>query len=232
MSSATWAKLELKALDQALKRWNRALPEVPETGFVPLARNPKSFPADEDACRRILKQAEEQAAHLEREAYDKGFAQGEKDGYELGLKKAEKTVANLQRLLEELGALKPDLVRTHEKEILEIVFAIARKIVGDEGLRDESLVRRTVLKALHLATDRSALSLRLHPDDVRLMEKIKPDLFTEFKDLKHLSVTPDPSLTRGGCLLESPCGDVDGRLETQLEEIYQVMHEAFKDHTP
>ena len=232
MSSALWAKFELKILDRVLGLQGEARPEGPEPGFVPLAGKEGGFSIYKDACQRILRQAEDKAAHLEREAYDKGFSQGEKDGFELGLKKAEKTVVNLEKFFEELSALKQDLVRSHEKEIVNIIFAIARKIVGDQGLRDESLIERTALKALHLAADRSEISLRVHRDDVQWIEKVKPGFFAEFKELKRLAVTPDPSLSRGGCLLESPGGDVDGRIETQLEEIYQAMDEAFKEHTP
>jgi flagellar assembly protein FliH len=232
LSSATWAKLELKALDLALMRQKAPEPKGPATEFIPLTGKQKGFPVDKEACERILKEAEERAAHLEREGYDKGFSQGEKDGFELGLKKAEKAVANLEKLLEELSDVKQNMVRSYEKEIVNVIFAIAKKIVCDQGLRDESLIHRTVLKALHLAADRSEISLRVHPDDVQWIEKVKPEFFAGFKDLKHLVVTPDPSLSRGGCLLESPCGDVDGRIETQLEEIYQVMDEAFKEHTP
>jgi len=123
-------------------------------------------------------------------------------------------------------------VRSHEEEMVTIIFTIAKKIVGDQGLRDESLIQRTALKALHLAADRSEVSLRLHPDDVQWIEKVKPGFLAEFKDLKHLSLITDASLIRGGCLLESPCGDVDGRIETQLEEIHQVMNEALQEHTP
>lgn len=232
MSSATWAKLELKALDQALVPRKDPGSRGPATEFVPLTGKQTALPGGRDACERILKEAEDRAAHLEREGYDRGFSQGEKDGFELGLKKAEKVAANLERLFGELNVLKQDLVRTYEKEIVNVIFAIAKKIVCDQGVRDESLVQRTALKALHLAADRSEVSLRVHPDDVQWIEKVKPEFFARFKELKHLNVTPDPSLLRGGCLLESPCGDVDGRIETQLEEVCQVMDEAFRERTP
>ena len=232
MSSALWAKFELKALDRALRMKSEAVPKGPVPEFIPFSAEQKGFLEDKDVYERTLRQAEERSAHLEREAYDKGFSQGEKDGFELGLKKAEKTVVNLERLFEELRALKRELMRSQEKEIVDVVFAIARKIVGDQGLRDESLVQRTVLNALHLAADRSEVSLRIHPDDAQLIERIKPAFFAKFKELKHLAVIPDPGVTRGGCLMENSCGEVDGRIETQLEEIYQVMDEAFKEHTP
>jgi len=232
LSSVPWSKFELKTLDRSLRLQTETPGEGPAPEFIPLAEKHTRLPIDKETYDRTLRQAEDRAAHLEREAYDKGFSQGEKDGFELGLKKAEKAVGNLERLLAELNASKQDLMRSNEKEIVDVVFAIARKIVCEQGLRDESLIQRTVLKALRLAADRSEISLRCHPDDIQLIEKIKPDVLAEFKELKHLAMTPDPSLSRGGCLLESPCGEIDGRIETQLEEIYQVMDEAYKEYTP
>jgi flagellar biosynthesis/type III secretory pathway protein FliH len=221
----------LRVLDKVVVLRKDPEPRGPAKEFIPLSGKERASALDNDAQERLLKEAAERAAHLEREGYDKGFLQGEKDGFELGLKKAEKTVEALHTLLRELSALKQDLVRSHEKELVNIVFAIAKKIVWDQGLRDESLIQRTALKALRLASERSEICLRVHPDDLRWIEKVKPEFFAEFKDLKHLVVTPDPSLDRGGCLLESPCGDVDGRIETQLQEVYQVIDEAFKEHT-
>jgi len=226
LSSATWARLELETLDSPSAGKNKARQEVAGE-FIPLAREGEGPFAGKRAMDNLLKEAQERAAHLEREAYDKGFAQGEKDGFELGQKRAEKIVVNMERLFDELGGLKLKLVKSHEKELLGMVLAITKKIVHLEALRDETLIERTVLKALGLAADRSEISLRIHPDDVDLIEKVKPGLFAEFKDLKGLAVTPDASISRGGCVIESPYGDVDGGIETQLEQIGQVMDEAF-----
>jgi flagellar assembly protein FliH len=225
--SAPWTRFELKIFDSALPGGGREKASDPSPEFLPLCGE-AGYPAGKEAVEKMMRQAEEKAAHLAREAYDKGFAQGEKDGFELGRKKAEKLVSHMERLLEELGGLKQELAKVHEGEILTIVFAIAEKIVQDHALRDESLIRRTVFSALHRATDRSEISLRVNPNDMELIETVKPGFFAEFKELKHLSVTPDASITRGGCMLESPCGDVDGRIETQLDEIRQVLEETFR----
>lgn len=223
MSSALWAKLELKTLDRAFageeKKGHVELGE-----FIPLSGDPFS---GKKAADTLLREARERAADLERDAYDKGFAQGEKDGLELGRKRAETVVADLKRVLEALSGLKEHLITSYEEELLAIVFAVAKKIVRLETLKDETLITRTVSQALRLAADRSEISLKVHPKDLELIEKAKPGLFGEFKDLKLLTVSPDLSVTRGGCMLESPCGDVDGRIETQLEQIAQVMDEAF-----
>jgi hypothetical protein len=44
-------------------------------------------------------------------------------------------------------------------------------------------------------------------------------------------VTSDPCISRGGCLLETPYGDVDATLETRLEKIYQAVEGVRKLET-
>jgi flagellar assembly protein FliH len=228
LSSTPWTKFELETLDRAAGEENKAKQETPGE-FIPLASEEGGLPGARKASDSLLRRAEEKAARLEQVAYDKGFSQGEKDGFEVGQKKAEKIVVNLEKLFEELSAMKKNLVKSYEKELLSIVLAIAKKVVHQESLKDDDLIERTVLHALRLAADRSEISLRIHPDDVELIDKLRPGLFAEFKDLKGLSVSPDPSISRGGCVLESPSGDLDGRIETQLEQITQVMDEAFRE---
>jgi flagellar biosynthesis/type III secretory pathway protein FliH len=62
-------------------------PDTEKEDFIPLEKggdNPEKRKEAED----ILQEAREKAALLEQEAYEKGFAQGEKDGLELGDSKA------------------------------------------------------------------------------------------------------------------------------------------------
>jgi flagellar assembly protein FliH len=44
-----------------------------------------------------------------------------------------------------------------------------------------------------------------------------------------MTVTSDPSITRGGCLLETPYGDVDARIETQFDMIHQSLESAYME---
>lgn len=226
MFNAQWARLDFNAIGPAGKEPGPARSEDSDSEFIPLVRGSGGAATAKEAVTNMVRQAEEKAARIEQEAYAKGFAQGEKDGLELGRKKAEKIAENMERLLQELRGLKGALAKSHEKEILAIVCAIAKRIIRSEALQDEHLVQRTVQNALRLAADRSELSIKVNPEDVRIIEAVKPGFFAEFKDLKGLAVTPDASISRGGCLMECPCGSVDGRIEMQMEEIYEVVDEA------
>ena len=46
-------------------------------------------------------------------------------------------------------------------------------------------------------------------------------------DSRYRHFHKDESITRGGCFLETPCGDVDARVETQLEKVYQCLEAVF-----
>ena len=66
-----------------------------------------------------LQDSRDKANLLEQEAYEKGFAQGEKDGFELGEKKAVKIVEKIENILVEMTRLREAILRHHEKDILK-----------------------------------------------------------------------------------------------------------------
>ena len=176
----------------------------------------------------ILQNAHKKVALLEQEAYEKGFAQGEKDGLELGEKKAVKVIENIENLFIEISNLKREIIRQHEKEILELIFAIVKKILHDHVDINENTLKNIVVNALNVTAEKGEIVLKVNPEDFDFVEGLKPDFFTKFKELKSITITSDPSITKGGCLLETPYGDVDATIETQLEKIYQSLEGAKK----
>ncbi len=163
---------------------------------------------------------------LEQEAYEKGFAQGEKDGFELGEKKAGKIVEKMESILVEMTHLRETILKHHEKDILDLVFAIVAKIVRFQIETGEAAVRDAILNALKLASQKDKVVIRVNPEDYEYVEHIRPDLLTEYKELKSVVISSDHSISRGGCFIETPSGDVDARIESQLEQIYQSLQDA------
>jgi flagellar assembly protein FliH len=194
--------------------------------FIPITisvENQSSVFGDEHS----LKTAQERANLLEQDAYEKGFAQGERDGLELGEKKSEKIIEKMESLFTELTHLKDAMIKQYEKEILDLIFAIARKIVHCQTRSDEGVVRNTILKALKLAAQKGKIIVRVNPEDYDVVEKIRPELIKEFKDVKSIMITSDHSISRGGCFLETTGGDIDATVEAQLEKIYHSLEQTF-----
>jgi flagellar assembly protein FliH len=173
--------------------------------------------------------AQENVSMIEQDAYEKGFVQGEKDGFELGERKANKVIENIEKLFDEMSSLKQEILKQHEKEILDLTFAIAEKIVHHVTRFDKGGVKEAVFNALNLTIEKSEIVLNINPKDYDYIEELRPAIFKKYKELKSITVTSDPSITRGGCFLKTPYGDIDAEIETQLEKIYQCLQDNFNE---
>ena len=195
--------------------------------FIPL-ESLKNNGVSENEDEDILKKTKENIERIEQEAYEKGFAQGEKDGFELGERKAIKTIANIENLFNEINNIRQELIKENEKEILDLIFAVSEKIVHHEVRRDDAAIKETILSALDMAVEKSKIIFNVNPDDYDFVEKLRPDLFRRNNEIKSIVVTSDPAVSRGGCFLETPRGNIDATIESKLEKIYQSFQETIQ----
>lgn len=161
---------------------------------------------------------------LEQEAYEKGFAKGETAGIKAGEKTIQDLAARMTDLMNMLAGLRSDLVARYEKELMDLVFAICRKIIFCEISADSRVIRETVLEILKEAPGRQPITLRLHPKDLDAIETLKSRAGVSATDLNRVALFPDTSVSRGGCLLETPHGDMDAAIETRLKNVYAALN--------
>jgi len=221
-----WAKYEMDSLEPEMS--SSPMGGKQNADFVLLENTTDQYKKRRQ-IEDIRREAQENASALEREAYEKGFAQGEKDGVELGQRKALKLIENIENLLRSMDDLKQGLLALYEREIVELVFAVAEKVIHRTIRSDDAAIEGTILAALKLAAEKSKATLRVNPEDYDYVEELRPEFFAAIKELKALTVISDPSITRGGCLLESPYGDVDATIETQTEKIHQCLEQVFAE---
>ena len=182
---------------------------------------------------KILKQARDRALLIEREAYEKGFAQGERDGRELGEKRLEAILDTFHKILEEIGRLRRDLYQKYEGEMVRLVFALTRKILRHDLPLPEGWVKETVKAAFQYVLEPRKVILHLNPKDCQYLLN-HPGGFPfslEGKEEDRLQVLADPAITRGGCFLETPMGDIDATLETQIGALIPSVWQKFEQST-
>lgn len=237
LEKASWQKYEISPF-----RSPPAAGSLNDSGFVALqreARSPSGFvpiggdPAKETlGDQKILDGFQEKTAHIEQEAYEKGFEQGQKDGFEIGEKRALKTVEHIEALFGELAQIREAILKRHEKEIIAVISAAIEAIVHKAAVADDRLIGDAIRHALELSSDRSEIKLRVNPDDYAFIENARPEFFSEFKDIRSIIVHSDPSIARGGCILETPKGGIDARIETRLKKIQQCLFDAYEAGGP
>jgi flagellar assembly protein FliH len=169
----------------------------------------------EETCR--------QCTLLEQEAYDKGFATGEKDGISAGEKKMQALGADLSAVIESVADFRKELVEQYETELLDLVLAICRKIIYCEISVNHQVIQETVRHILDDAPAGQPVTVRLHPKDMAAVEKLISSTEVSATDMNRVSMVSDTSVSRGGCRLETPHGDMDATIETRLKNVYDVL---------
>lgn len=184
---------------------------------------------EEDASAPETDTAEEERPaieEIEQEAYEQGFAKGEKEGYDVGLEQAKEIGARMQTILEEMEGLWERLVRAHEKQLVELVYRAAERVVCGCVAVDRTVVGNVILNALEMIPEPVNVTLHVNPDDYDYIETIKEDFFERVKTLRNISVVSDPAVSAGGCKIQSASGGVDATLESRLEAILHSIREA------
>lgn len=98
-----------------------------------------------------------------------------------------------------------------------LAVRMAEKIVGRTLRLDPSSVAHIAAEALVAARARTGtVVLRVHPDDLGSIEAARPALQARLAAIVDLRLVPDAVVGHGGCIVETPAGRLDARLETQL----------------
>jgi flagellar assembly protein FliH len=174
-----------------------------------------------EAAATVVALADQQAhlAALEREAFTKGYAQGERAGIEAGGKRAEAMLRRVAQTLDELAKLRRTMIRETERQTVELALTLARRVVTRELSIEPDLVAALAHVALERLGESSPATIRLNPDDYSTVAAHRGDQW----EGTLVSIVPDPAVARGGCLVESDFGVIDGSIEAQFEELTRAL---------
>jgi flagellar biosynthesis/type III secretory pathway protein FliH len=220
--------------DPALRRVQRdAAPS--EFRRMPAAASGGGRPSARVFIRGGGSPGDEQTATLEeieQKAYCRGFADGEKKGFDEGQRsgsdatqsRLEPLFESLERVLSELNSLRRQTCLELEAELVQLAIGVARKIVGREVSADPDHIAGVLRKALRLVENAAPIRIRLNPSDLKHLEGTRPRMLSELAEARRACFEADAALAPGGCSIETDSGDVDARIEHQL----QVVEDAFR----
>jgi flagellar assembly protein FliH len=158
-------------------------------------------------------------AALEREAFAKGFAQGERAGVEANNERSEATLRRLTETLDELTTVRAEMIRQTERQMVHLALGIARRIVQREVSLDPDLLLAMARVALERLGETARVTVRLHPEDYAAAGAARVAELTS----SNVTVVSDARLSRGGCRVESDMGLLDVGIEAQLQEVGRAL---------
>jgi flagellar assembly protein FliH len=186
---------------------------------------PDAIEKDAPVPPEFFKSADD-LARLEKSAYENGFAQGEKAGMEIAERKIEVVMRRYSESIMELGKLRSALYGQAEREVVKLAIEVAKKIVHREVQADREIIETLVHVALSHVAEKSAVTVHLSPLDYNFLLEHRAEL--NQSEGRDISLLADQSIERGGCLIQTECGDIDARIEEKFREVEQAFFEGMK----
>lgn len=164
------------------------------------------------------------------EAYQEAYAKGMEAGREAGLAAAEEEVnaqlALLDAGIDALGKPLAELEEALEQQLVHMVGALVGRLFRRQlDLDPDSVIGLVRDAASRLPIADRQINIHVHPDDAERLQALGATVAAD-DQAQRWTVIPDPSLTRGGCLIQCPPSEIDVRVETRIE---QMVHELVGD---
>lgn len=202
------------------------------TTVEPLAEEAAPDPLQEleEMVKNRLFEVERKAEALEKEAYERGYAQGEKDGFEYGRKNILIVNEHLERVLNGLQDIPGRVCQEYREWLISACIAMTRHLLRAELRMNNEAIVNLVNAVMDDAEEAHSLTLFLNPADMETLKK-----HTDFERLTQRKGTswtfkPDSRLERGGCRLESELQVLDASVETRLGLLDSHLHQFGLDH--
>jgi flagellar assembly protein FliH len=184
----------------------------------------------EDQAQIILAEARQKASELEndikqrvttteREADERGYAEGHARGYEEGRAEVQRLVESLHSIITKAIEKRNEIIQEAETQIINLVLLIVKKVIKVISENQKNVVINNVVQALRKLKSRGDVVIRVNLSDLDLTSEHVKDFMKMVENVKSITVLEDSSVDRGGCIIETDFGQIDARISSQLHEI-------------
>jgi flagellar assembly protein FliH len=210
------------AADEASQDLNLATAETIEADARREAR--RLLLSSRREAEAMVARARQAAEEVRAKARAEGLTAGRNEAAAEVRREAAPLIALLENLTKEFNACQQLYRGQMETQIPTLTVLLTKKVIQRELQLDRSTIVGIVRAALErVSGNRRELTLRLHPKDAEILISRRADLLEGLDKIEGIRFEGDPSITPGGCLVETANGLVDARLETQLEEATRIL---------
>lgn len=162
-----------------------------------------------------LNDLEREVESRPKQAYQRGFDEGQAAGMQQANVRLEPVMAKLAVSLKDLATVRKRHLMEAEEDAVRLAIAVARRVLHRELSVDPESLLGVVKAALERVDARDVHRVRLNPEDVPLLEKC---LATGGMPPR-VELLGDSALERGSVIVETNRGSIDGSISSQLKEI-------------
>lgn len=228
-------------LEEAKAKADRIIEEGKTRSFQMIQDSKEKVKAEEDSGKakaeqildrakleveRMIKEAEMKVAEIEHEAYQKGYDAGREVGFRKGQAEVRRLIDRLGTIVGKAIDIREDIIQASEKQMVEMILIIARKVIKDEIIERKEIVLNNIREALKRIKDRDRVDIRVNFADLEITTAHKDELIKLMESLRKVNIYEDSRVDRGGVIIETDVGAIDARISTQLKEIEEAIRNA------
>ncbi len=152
-------------------------------------------------------------------SYQKGFAEGKREGLRLGRKEVAPLISQLKNTSQAILQTREETLNRTQKEVVEMALAIAKRVVRANVQVNKEIVTNMVKEALRRTVDRERILIRINPQHVEEIKTHRNEYTSSVEGIENLEIIGDRRVSPGGCVVETNTGNIVADLDAQLEEI-------------
>ncbi len=150
------------------------------------------------------------------EGRETGYAEGHAEGLELARQEAERLKQLAQAAADSIDKMEATTGDALLSLALSVAEQVLRSTLSAEPERILDLIRDVVQVD---GSQQGLLKLRLNPDDLDLVDQYlqRDATITQWR------LQADPSIERGGCIVETALGNIDATLQTRWQRVVSTL---------
>ena len=177
------------------------------------------------AREEVLAQAQSLIAQAADEAARAAHAQESERLQEAARQQGQALQARIEALVGELPQAITRRLEDAQDDILALCAEVVARLVGTVAVRPEA-IRGAVVQALMQVRTRPLVSIALHESDLAVLRAL-PDAERWMQQMApQAQWVASPDVAVGGCVVQSPEGGLDARLDTQLQAFVRLLRES------
>ena len=197
--------------------------ETPETSMtIRFNRPPRQVRAR--VVPRLTPELEAYVARCVEEAHARGRDEAERNLGEQLVSQRHEMVMAQNGALKGLRDAVPRVVRETEQCLIEIALTAAERLVSGLPVSAE-MVAACVREAVSHVEETTNFEVTLHPEDLKLLEQGNEELASRGLAVEGVTFQAGGDVSRGGCVVRTQFGEIDGRRETKLQRLRETLAE-------
>jgi flagellar assembly protein FliH len=173
-------------------------------------------------AQAISSTAELESQKLMAAAREDGYREGHDSGYFEGSREAQSIIDEVSEIKKLLDERRESLYKEAEEQILQLILAISKKVIGDELKQNKESILSVVNQALQKCAFKKKLVLKISPHDSDLIKENKDKICMMVEGISDIDIVSDLSLSQGSCIVETPSGEINSSVDVQIKEIERI----------